>query len=352
MVKKDLLIEALQRDLSDLTPAGWSAILRALPAVDTADARLTFKSPDGERTEFAVEIKSRLEPSQVALRPDSQKPTKNWLIVAPVIGSRTRELLDRGGTSWLEPGGDCRIVAGGLLVVRERRARKMAMSSPGASQTRFVRNIFGGAALRVVRWLLIEPDRAWTIADMSVAAKVTIGFVSRTFATLERDSYVVRRRGETRLINYDDLLDSWTEAAQPVQETFEGVSLAKPGEVLQVIADLGRSAYALTAEAAAEQLAPFARFSKVELYVQDFDRWRRDLKLTPVPVGANVRLIVSDDRGVFDGSHERHGLRLVSLPQLYVDLQRREGAGSEAAAFLRQRFDKLRRQIGPAKSRR
>jgi hypothetical protein len=344
MVKVAALLEALQQDLATLTPEGWSAALRAQPPGDQADARLTLRAPDGSRTVFLVEAKSRLEPSQVVLefRSTERHPR---LVVAPTVGPRSRELLGRTGTSWLEPGGDCRIVAGPILILREGRRRALTQS-PASQVTRFVRNPFAGAALRVVRRLLIEPDRPWTVAEMSSATKVTIGFVSRTLATLQRDAYLSRRRGETRLKEYDDLLDAWTRAPQPLETTVEGVSLAKPGEVLAAIATLGKNGYALTAEAAAEQLAPFARFNKVELYVREFDRWQRQLQLTPVPVGANVRLIKSEDKGVFDGTLNRRGLQVVSLPQLYVDLKRREGAGPEAAAFLRQRFDKLRRELG------
>lgn len=345
MVKVAALLEALQQDLAELTPEGWTAALRALPPGDQADARLTLRAPDGSRMVFLVEAKSRLEPSQVVLDLSSAKQRDPRLVVAPAVGPRSRELLARNGTSWLEPGGDCRIAAGPILILREG-GRRALTPSPAPQVTRFIRNPFAGAALRVVRRLLIDPDRAWTVTELSSATEITIGFVSRILATLERDAYVSRRRGETRLKEYDDLLDAWTRAPRPLQTTVEGVSLEKPGQVLDALASLGRNGYALTGEAAAEQVAPFARFNTVELYVSDFDGWQRQLQLTPVPVGANVRLIKSEDKGVFDGILSRRGLQIVSLPQLYVDLKRREGVGSEAAAFLRQRFDKLRREFG------
>ena len=216
---------------------------------------------------------------------------------------------------------------------------------------RYVRDLFSGSAVRVVRWLLIEPERAWSVSEMSARAHVTIGFVSRIFATLERDVYVVRSRGETRLKASDELLDAWTRAPQPLETVIEGVSLARPGAVLKRIAELERSDYVLTAEAAAEQLSPFSRLNKVELYVKDFGNWQQELQLTPVPVGANVRLIRSEDKGIFDGAIELRDLRIASLPQVYVDLKRREGSAPEAAAFLRQRFDKLRRTLAPTSTK-
>jgi hypothetical protein len=345
MVKADQLLESFNRDLADLLPDGWRASLRAQQTGEREDARLTFSGPDGVTVVFSVEAKSRLEPSQVVLRTE-RRPL---LVIAPVIGPRTREILNRMSTSWCEPGGDCRIASGPLLIVRERASKPLFRNTNSAEVTRFVKRPFTGSALKIVRRLLIEPERTWSVTNLSSATDVSIGFVSRVLATLERDAYVVRNRGETRLKDFDDLLDAWVQSPQATEMTVEGVSLKKPGEVLQTIADLGRSGYALTAEAAAEQLAPFARFNRVELYVKDFGPWQKALRLTPVPVGANVRLIKSEDMGVFDGTLSRRGFEIVSLPQLYVDLMRRQGAGAEAAAFLRQRFDKLRRELGPGR---
>ncbi len=95
--------------------------------------------------------------------------------------------------------------------------------------------------------------------------------------------------------------------------------------------------YAITAEAAADKVAPFARFSRVEMYVQDVAGWDRALGLTSVPRGGNLVLITPEDAGVFDGSFERDGVQLTSRPQLYVDLVRRGGAAAEAASFMRER---------------
>jgi hypothetical protein len=126
---------------------------------------------------------------------------------------------------------------------------------------------------------------------------------------------------------------------EPADVSLERVSLADgPSAVLRRVRDVEvPSPYAITAEAATEQIAPRARFSRVEIYVDDPDAWDRALSLTLVPRGGNVVLIRPVDRGVFDGAFEREGLLLASRPQLYVDLVRRGGAAAEAAAFIRER---------------
>ena len=101
--------------------------------------------------------------------------------------------------------------------------------------------------------------------------------------------------------------------------------------------------YALTGEAAADRIAPLARYSRVELYCDDVPAWDERFGLVAVPRGGNLVLIRPIDRGVFDGSFIRDGVTLVSRPQLYVDWKRRGGAAAEGAAFLRERGELWRR---------
>ncbi|HEY5472344.1 MAG TPA: hypothetical protein VIK32_04035, partial [Candidatus Limnocylindrales bacterium] len=67
--------------------------------------------------------------------------------------------MNDAGVSWYVPGGDYRIAIGGLFI--ERLIGQSKRRSAGAPETRFVADLFAGGALRVVRWLLIEPGRPW-----------------------------------------------------------------------------------------------------------------------------------------------------------------------------------------------
>jgi hypothetical protein len=329
---------ALETALGRILPAGWRATLQpAGPQDGGIDAILDIVSPTGDQSKACVEFRTRAEPTDVYRQIPWLQQLGAALLVAPRISPRTRKILADGGISWLEPDGDCRIAIGGLFIERSFGGR--GRREPGAPETRFVADLFSGGALRIVRWLLIESERSWTLTDMGSRAGLTIGFVSRTFKTLARDAYVERERGSTRLLDRDALLDGWAAAPAPADVPLERVSLAdSPSAVLRRVRELeAPSPYAITAEAAAEQIAPHARFSRVEIYVDDPEAWDRALSLTPVPRGGNVVLIRPADRGVFDGVFERDGLTLASRPQLYVDLVRRGGAAAEAAAFIRER---------------
>ncbi len=321
-----------------MLPPGWAMAMRSGDPSEGArsDAYVDLTAPSGERTTACVEFKARAEPAEVVRLVPWLQRCGAAILVAPVIGARAREILAGAGISWIEPDGDCRIVLGSLFI--ERLGRRPARREADAPGTRYVADLFSGAALRIVRRLLIEPDRSWTLADMAAATVLTPGFVSRTFKTLARDAYVDRARGASRVTDRDALLAAWAAAPAPGDAILERVAtVGGPEAILRALRALdGPPRYAITAEAAADRLAPFARFARVELYVTDPAAWDEGLGLTPVARGGNVILIRPTDGGALDGSFERDGVTLASRPQLYVDLVRRGGAAAEAAAFLRE----------------
>jgi hypothetical protein len=333
------LRESLEAGLQKTLPAGWRAAFSPASASDDPqiDGVLELVAPTGETSQAGVIVKARLEPAQISRELPWLTTNPTSIVVAPRISARARGLLNDAGVSWYVPGGDYRIAIGGLFI--ERLVGQSKRRSAGAPDTRFVADVFAGGALRVVRWLLVEPGRSWSVGDMAERSGLTLGFASRTFKTLARDAYVERVRGATRLTDRDALLNAWAAAPSPPQSAFERVATVDSPEALlrMIRAFTTPSPYAVTAEAAADRLAPFARFSRVEMYVQDVAGWDRALGLTTVPRGGNVVLIKPADAGVFDGSFERDGVPLTSRPQLYVDLVRRGGAAAEAAAFMRER---------------
>jgi hypothetical protein len=340
----------LQRALSELLPASWRWRLRRTRGRGTPDAQLDLIDPSGQSTRLLVELKTRIPPAEIVRQLPWYAEQGGWLLAAPQIGPRGRELLGTAGISWVELSTlDCRIAIGGLFIERTSRTQRRSglVTRVGGFTTdaliidrprRYVRDLVSGKALRVVRWLLIDPEQAWTLGEMAAAAKASVPFVSRTFATLERDAYLERTRGASRVRDGDGLLEAWATASAPPEERLERVSLAATAQaILNRIRDTSSAPrYALTAEAAAEQIAPFARFVRAELYIDDPVPWDRLLDLTPVPRGGNIVLITPADDGVFDGLNQAQGLAIVSRPQLYVDLKRGGGAAREAAEFLRE----------------
>jgi hypothetical protein len=347
LIAESPLLAELRSALKDMLPPDWRWRLRVQDRPSEADAILEVTDPRGDTTRIRVELKTRLSPAEIVRQARWYGERGPWLLAAPLVGPRTRQILADEGMSWIDlTTGEC-VIAFGTLRIERLPARRGSVRVTGGgtinvrgvatdSGRRFVADLFSGKALRIVRWLLRDPDRKWTLDEMVSAASASPGFVSRTFATLERDAYMERERGASRLRDADGLLTAWAAAPPPSDRSMSRVSLLPtPQAILSAVGELPNAPrYALTAEAAAEKIAPYARFSRVELYVDDAGAWDRLLDLTAVPRGGNVDLILPADPGVFDGSFTSGDLSLVSRPQLYVDLKRRAGPASGAADFL------------------
>ena len=99
--------------------------------------------------------------------------------------------------------------------------------------------------------------------------------------------------------------------------------------------ELGMS-YAFTLYAGASLIGPHTRVSTVHCYVSgDPEALARALGLQPVEDDGSVYLMTPYDPGVFYAPVLKGGFRVVSLPQLYVDLHGHERRGREQAEKLR-----------------
>ena len=248
------LARAFEEALTQTLPAGWRMGLDSEKKVGDArvDAFLELASPRGETIRACVEFKARAEPADVMRLVPWLQECGSAILVAPAIRPRARDILSKAGISWIEPDGDCRIALGSLFI--ERLGRGIGRRPVGTPGTRYVADLFSGGALRVVRWLLIDPDRPWKLTDMSERTGLTVAFVSRTFKTLARDAYLDRVRGASRLRDGDALLDAWAAAPGPRDAVFERVDTSRgPEALLRAFQSLTPpESYAITAEAAAD----------------------------------------------------------------------------------------------------
>ena len=342
------VLALLETDLRRLIPADWTWVLTPrAPAprwstqggpVQLAtrlepDAELELWCPGSAKESLLVQTREAVVPSELTkLLP--LYASARWLIASEIVGPRARQVMDMAKISWVEFEGDCRIAAGPLFI--ERLGTRPRKKRRNDADRRYVANLFGGAALRMVRWLLIEPDREWTASDMQRLARASAGFVSRTLATLERDAFVIRTGPTVRVVDEKLLRDTWAQAPAPADRRHERVTLiTHPADVRNAITQMSpRSRYALTTEAAADLIAPLLRYSRLEVYIDDVEAFDRELDLHAVPRGGNVCLIRPSDDGVFDGMREFDGMTTVGWPQLYVDLRRKGEAGQKAASFL------------------
>ncbi len=99
--------------------------------------------------------------------------------------------------------------------------------------------------------------------------------------------------------------------------------------------------YALTTYQAENLVQNYLFPSRVDVYIKESDwgQWHDILSKNGLVGKGNVRLLLSDEH-VFYNSFEKDGLKLVSIPQLIIDLMNEGGVCVEAAELLIKRIMK------------
>lgn len=285
------------------------------------------------------------------------------LLVVPFMSDAAARAVRELELSWVDLSGNAHVVAPGMRVII--RGQPNFFRSAGRPA-----NAFAPKSSRVTRYLLIHFGR--TIVQRDVAREVGLaeGFVSTIVARLEQEAYVARvevarhggKQGSgdpegsgasdpltapsgARGLRVTDpllLLDAWRDQYDFQKHAiFEGHIAARSADALveSVSQSLRRSKaeYALTGLAAAWRIDPFAMFRTATFFLREppTETLKRSLGFREDPRGANVRLVVPNDEGVFFGASDREGVRCVHPVQTYVDLKEPLERSAEAAEHLR-----------------
>lgn len=255
------------------------------------------------------------------------------LVVVPFMGSVGKGICREAGVAWVDLAGNARISAPGLHVHVEGRPSRFERSTHG----------FGPRSSRVTRHLLLDPKRTWTLRKLKETTGLSERFVARTVDRLRDDGLVAIARGG--LVSVPDprlLLDAWHEVYDFAKHRIlRGHIASRSGEALLArLAQVfqGHSLeHAATGLAAAWKLAPSAGFRIVTFYVSS-DPGAALLDsagFREMERGANVWLVLPNDKGVFHGCSKHGGVMCVSAVQTYLDLKGHPERAAEAAEVLR-----------------
>ena len=181
---------------------------------------------------------------------------------------------------------------------------------------------------RILRILLKHPDGSLSQYRIAKEAGCSHVWVIKFLRTLEQKNLVEK----TKVKDIQGIFSYWLEISN--YPLYREYNIQKPIELLKKT----NLKYALTTYYA-ETLAQHYLFpSRVDLYIkeQDIQAWHKLLTKHGLVGKGNIRLLLEDEH-VFYSNIKKKGLRIVSIPQLILDLSREEGVAVEAALMLMKR---------------
>lgn len=311
---------------------------------DRADFEIGIRWPGGETT-LLCEVRRTGQPSPArdALAQleqwVSKRPGATGVLIAPYISPAVAQMCVQRRIGAIDLSGNACLTFGNVYIRRTGNPNRF-------TERRELRSVFAPKASRVLRVLLENSDRAWTVQALANEAKVSLGQVSQVKQSLEASEWLMPDHG-VRLSRPEDTLRKWALHQGRVEldrvEFYTPKSLEQAQQdLLSLFPQVGRH-FALCAQSAAWVYAPMVKPLKVSLYV-DWDPRDKPLQaaafLKEVPSGGNVVLIRARDEGVFYSKPPPPlGLSIVGPVQAYLDCVRSGGRGEEAAeAVLEQKL--------------
>lgn len=283
-------------------------------------------------------IPSRIREPLRALKVLSRSPDIEYpMLASTFVSPRVREVCQEEQVGYLDLAGNC------LIQTSSSYLEKIVDRNPFPQRGRPA-SLFGPVSSRIIRALLEEPEKKWSVINLSHKTGVSLGQSSNVTKRLREQEYLSIKDRRLILKEPARLLDEWATQYIPNSESIFGYySFEKdPQKLIQQIADEATKyqwRYALTSFSGAMLVAPFVRgINVVQWYIEDellLKPWIEALDLRPVSSGPNVILRIPYDRGVFYKTQFIEGTILAGNIQLYLDLLHEPSRGREQAEFLR-----------------
>jgi len=334
--------QAVQR-LRELFPRAkaWEESQDVAIGGQTADFMVKFRLGEQEHLLIA-EVCSLGQPRQIRAAVTRlseirrEVPAAYPLAAAVYIAPQSARILKSNNFGYVDLSGNCYVALENVLIEKEGKRNVRPSTRP-------LRSLFAPRATRVVRAVLSEPGRSWRLEELARAAVVSLGHAHNVVKRLEELAWAERDDDQRlRLGKPADLLEAWGESytyrENEIRSYFapERISRKFMGEVARA-ADAATRRYAFTLNAGASLVASHLRLPNVHCYREG------DPEEVASALGARaatdaegtLHLLTPYDAGVFSGVLEKGGLKVTSLPQLYVDLLHYERKGPEQAEHLR-----------------
>ena len=327
-------------------------IVKAIPHLEIKEVRYEPKvgayRPDfvllvsHARKKFQVigEVKSTGEPSILrrsgAWLKDLLTKTKHdyAVIIAPFISREGAEICNELGVGFIDLSGNCLLNLEGLYIERTGYPNKF-------KKPREIQSLFSPKSSRVIRWLLTDPMRVWTLKGLAIETGVSIGLIHRIATALENNLFAKKELRAFKLEDPARLLEAWREeyfrrAPKWARYVIRAGPIEGSANELKVSANLYGVRYALSGPSGASFISSYLVPTVIHCYVDVLkEEFLNELKADPVSSEGNLLIRVVEQENEFIGSRLIKGVYVVSDLQLYLDFWAMGGRGQEAAEELR-----------------
>jgi len=326
--------------------------LREIPNLTVKEIVTEPKHFD-HRIDLSIELRLRQKKFKVAMEakfsgePSILRRSAAWLknlldqtkydygiIVSPYVSGEGALICRDMGIGFIDLSGNCLLNLDGLYVERTGFSNKFR-------KPREIRSLFSPKSSRLIRCLLSDPKRTWTLSGLSRETGVSIGLIHRVAVALEDNLFAEKKPGGLQLEDPARLLEAWREECQRRARKW-GRCVVRTGSVEDCMKKLKAAAlqngvrYALSGPSGASLISAYLNPNLVHVYVDVLkSEFLDELNAYPITSEGNFLIRVVEQENEFIGSREVKGLYIVSDLQLYLDLWSMGGRGQEAAEELR-----------------
>ena len=126
------------------------------------------------------------------------------VVIAPHFSEEARALCREAGIGYFDLAGNAGLDTPHVFLEIEERTNKQARKKQPCSP-------FKGRAERVVRRLLLEPKRHWTMRELAKASSVSLGLASMATSSLAQMGVLTKGRTGLDLFDAGGLLEAWAQ---------------------------------------------------------------------------------------------------------------------------------------------
>ncbi len=284
------------------------------------------------------DLKYKLAPSARDLDWLVSKRRENpQFLIAPALSDILVTHCRERGINCADLNGRLWVNADGVFIDRQpsdSQRYRSALPSPDQFQPK---------SSRLVRALLAQPARLWTVPELTERTGLSPALVYRLLSHMQREAVVVREGQQIRLNQFDALLDQWVRKDDWRKRTTVRQYSLLTSDLEEIARKLVQTFPAgdklvFTQWFAANLRHPYTTPPVVSAYVANWldEPIEKQLRARRVVDGGTLWLIVPKDEGVFRETQQVGEFVLVCDVQIYLDLLPVGLRGPDQAQALRE----------------